>query len=396
MNKAFIAQGCLLLSLVSCGGSSKGGGSSSDSVEGEAITGQFIDAPVKGLNIVRTISGAGVTGEQGKFDCKTGEGVTFKLRNIVLGTAACGEKIYLDDIAEGDKRNNIAAILQNLSKTAASSGLIDLSVIPANQSFTFNLASANASAVLSEIVTARSSVEAAAGTTLTAQVSIADAITHANSNLPAPASDLAAVLTTYVTNGPTVVFTETTRNKECIPFITAAIDVNKIGNGYVAGFKGGSVFASKTAPVYECNEAPTENANCYEMDDDFADSFRVVNNGLITLSSKYQTTYTAKKNAQNEGFIEYEDKDLITGETKTGTETFDSAEDAFENIKGYFPFTVTESNTMSYKFSATGSILGQLVIRGTSVSIPEYRSATDYVLTKTDFTCNYAITKKPN
>lgn len=78
-----------LLLLSSCGGSDSGGaaaGSSSNTVV-SSISGQFIDAPVVGLNYIST-SFSGVTGTNGSFNCALGEEVTFK-----LGSESCSATI---------------------------------------------------------------------------------------------------------------------------------------------------------------------------------------------------------------------------------------------------------------------------------------------------------------
>lgn len=65
---------------------------------GSTIESQFIDAPVKGLSF-KTDSNAGdKTGAAGKFSCKRGEQVTFSLAGLDLGSAACGSKIFVQDL----------------------------------------------------------------------------------------------------------------------------------------------------------------------------------------------------------------------------------------------------------------------------------------------------------
>jgi hypothetical protein len=95
------------------GGGSSGGGS--PVATSSSITAQFIDSPVKGLNVERSISGNAVTGAEGKFTCQAGETVTFKLRDFEIGSSRCGKAIYLDEVAPPTTVDRIAAVLQSLS-----------------------------------------------------------------------------------------------------------------------------------------------------------------------------------------------------------------------------------------------------------------------------------------
>lgn len=106
-----------LLLLTSCGGSSGGGaagaGTSTNTVL-SSVTGQFIDAPVEGLNYSST-SYSGVTGTNGSFSCALGEEVTFKLgTDLTIGKAACGKKIFLDSLDTKANKDAIGAVLQSL------------------------------------------------------------------------------------------------------------------------------------------------------------------------------------------------------------------------------------------------------------------------------------------
>lgn len=106
-----------LLLLSSCGGSSSGGaagaGTSTNTVL-SSVTGQFIDAPVEGLNYSST-SYSGVTGTNGSFNCALGEEVTFKLgTDLTIGKAGCGKKIFLDSLDTKANKAAIGAVLQSL------------------------------------------------------------------------------------------------------------------------------------------------------------------------------------------------------------------------------------------------------------------------------------------
>ena len=89
----------LPLALVACSGSKSGSsGSTLPGGFGNSIEAQFIDAPVKGLEVVSTSNPAGKTRAQGKFNCKKGEEVEFKLKGLALGKASCGDQIFVQDL----------------------------------------------------------------------------------------------------------------------------------------------------------------------------------------------------------------------------------------------------------------------------------------------------------
>jgi len=125
------------LLLTSCGGSSGGGNGTTvdtqDVTFGSSITGQFVDAPVKGLNyyINGDSSNPSTTGSNGSFSCKVGEYVTFRLgTDLVLGTAACGSIVaptFFRSNSNTRAAATIAAILQNIGGGA---GVSELNVFP--------------------------------------------------------------------------------------------------------------------------------------------------------------------------------------------------------------------------------------------------------------------------
>jgi hypothetical protein len=135
------------LALVSCMGgttdrSTGGNGINAEEVTfGSAITGQFVDAPVNGLNYyINSSTTPNQTTGEGNFNCTVGDSVTFKLgQNLVLGTAACGTLVaptYFGD-AIADK---IAVVLQNMGRTPGTN-ILDVSAA-ANESFAINNISA--------------------------------------------------------------------------------------------------------------------------------------------------------------------------------------------------------------------------------------------------------------
>lgn len=140
--------------LASCSKSPSGGAGSNNSV-GSMIEAQFIDEPVKGLSI-EAKSGNGVTKAQGKFNCRVGETVSFKIAGLGLGEAVCGEKIFVDDLISpesGHSAEKVAAIIQSFA--VSSSGELDLTTavqaMPANalQSVAFSGSDATFASALS-------------------------------------------------------------------------------------------------------------------------------------------------------------------------------------------------------------------------------------------------------
>ena len=86
MKKTRIALACaLLFSLAGCLGSD--GGSST-------VSGRFLDAAVSGIDWQASRSGkSGTTGDDGRFECRKGDTVSFSLADIELGNAACAATV---------------------------------------------------------------------------------------------------------------------------------------------------------------------------------------------------------------------------------------------------------------------------------------------------------------
>ncbi|WP_151900425.1 hypothetical protein [Sulfurimonas hydrogeniphila] len=131
-----IATAILGLSLIGCGGGGGGDGLSNESTPTDTTpatyTGTFVDSPVQGLQY-STATLSGITDNQGRFNYKDGETVTFKIGNLVLGSAIGGNVITpltfngesdLNNI--GVKATNIARILQSLDENPSNSGLIKI------------------------------------------------------------------------------------------------------------------------------------------------------------------------------------------------------------------------------------------------------------------------------
>ena len=94
-----------LLFTVGCGGWFK-----------EDVTGQFIDGPVAGLTYICSSGKVGVTKNDGKYTCKSGDTVAFKVGDIFLGSATAGSTVtpvtlYPDN---PEAATNVAQLLQTL------------------------------------------------------------------------------------------------------------------------------------------------------------------------------------------------------------------------------------------------------------------------------------------
>ena len=81
------------------------------------ITGQFVDAPVKGI-IYKSLSYNGVTDENGNYQCKMGEIVSFYVGGVKLGDTICNTLTSPINLAQGYTTTamNMAYFLQNLDE----------------------------------------------------------------------------------------------------------------------------------------------------------------------------------------------------------------------------------------------------------------------------------------
>lgn len=106
---SFIA---ISLLVTSCSGKNDTTAANSSASVQSVISSQFIDAPVKGLNFSSS-SNSGTTGDSGAFSCTLGELITFKIGDRSIGAAACGSKVFIDDLDSTTARKNAwGAVLQ--------------------------------------------------------------------------------------------------------------------------------------------------------------------------------------------------------------------------------------------------------------------------------------------
>lgn len=169
-----------LFLLASCAGKKDGAAGDSVNTVTSSISGQFIDAPVVGLNYSSS-SFSGVTGANGSFNCALGEEVVFKLgTNIEIGKASCGKKVFLDSLDSRANRNKIGAVLQSFG---IAGGVITIpEVVRLDPLLAINLASidqvtddANVASFISSI-NSRHALTKVAITTLAAESHLNDSL----------------------------------------------------------------------------------------------------------------------------------------------------------------------------------------------------------------------------
>ncbi len=252
------------LALIACSKSNKGGASNGlAGGMGNIIEGQFIDAPVKGLSFV-TSSSTGKTGDHGKFSCKRGESVEFKLGALSLGQAACGDKIFVQDLDSSDVNHTwekAASLLQTFSVPQDGGALLDLSevdlsaaAIPASFPVTLDgaaLASYLIGAVHPVGHTPVNVLPAAASTV--ANTALA---THATVS-----SELAALFTAFGSNR-TIYGKKIAGSNECWQGIVAKSSI--VETAGVFKFSINSAFSYDSSEYAEGDVCTTENEEAYE------------------------------------------------------------------------------------------------------------------------------------
>ena len=138
--KYFVLVMFAMLALNGC----SDGGSSSDSSSPSTLTGQFIDAPVKGLKYVCSSGASGVTNDKGEYTCNVGSNVTFYIGSLSIGTVAAQVKpvtpysLFPNDYTAAV---NLARLLQSIDADASYALIIDLNaslavLVPADINFT--------------------------------------------------------------------------------------------------------------------------------------------------------------------------------------------------------------------------------------------------------------------
>ena len=226
--KSLAVLAAMPLMFVGCGDSKSGGAGGVVVTPGASINSQFIDAPVKGLKFVSDSVADGITGDNGIFGCKAGELVTFKIFDKTIGSASCGEKIYISDVnpGAGNSTDAAAALIQSLSQTVG--GVLDLS--------TFNAAPVSLASVDLDGTNTDSTIAALALPSGLTPVLVADAIKHVQANLPDQSND--AVLAAIAAAGTQTLKLEASpsnREDHCWEGIQVKVNLEEIDRGEAGG-----------------------------------------------------------------------------------------------------------------------------------------------------------------
>lgn len=99
--------------LVGCGG---GSDTASVEVDTSYVEGQFIDAPVAGLDYSCSSGDVGVTDIMGTFRCKNGDEISFQLNGFDIGRSAIGRIVTPADLHPNDPQKvaDVARLLQTM------------------------------------------------------------------------------------------------------------------------------------------------------------------------------------------------------------------------------------------------------------------------------------------
>lgn len=122
----------LSIGFVGCGG---GGGGSSAPTTAVTKTGTFVDSPVEGLSY-KTATLSGFTDNQGRFQYKDGETVTFKIGNLVIGSVIGANQITPLTLNGENDLNNIsikaaglARLLQTLDNNTSGGAILFIPLV---------------------------------------------------------------------------------------------------------------------------------------------------------------------------------------------------------------------------------------------------------------------------
>jgi len=111
-----------LLTMIGCGGGDSSSSSDQSLVSGlsqqdsKLINGQFIDGPVSGLNYICSSGISSVTDGNGAFSCLVGDIITFRVGNVLLGSAMAASVITPVSLYPKDSisATRVAQLLQTL------------------------------------------------------------------------------------------------------------------------------------------------------------------------------------------------------------------------------------------------------------------------------------------
>ena len=372
-----------------------GGGSSSSSSGSSSISAQFIDSPVKGLNVEKA-SGNTISADQGRFNCEPGETVKFKIRDFIIGQGPCGAKIFLDDVVPAASANRIAAVIQSLSTTAASSGLIDLSAIPSTQVLS-GLDLTSDSNLDATLTTLKNSIPA----TFVINVSPANARIHANAQLAAnaPTGDFLTVLNSIKASstGIRLLASRTSGNPlYCNSKIAFKLQLE----GTSPIYKTRIVDAIASEDGREICTVPDMNADlCYETGGSLLNIRKIITSPVITVGQVLDYAVNITSTVINSQEIKYAraTAPVLNGQPEIEDHFFTDVNNnvvSVDNIKAYFPFNFQAKEFMSLDLSKYPVVSGSAFSRDLDLEVTDYVSTTSYTLVKQTVECGYSISQR--
>lgn len=288
----FVALLSMSALLIGCGGSSGGSGTGGGGVS--SIEAQFIDAPVKGLSFSSS-SSKGQTGNLGKFKCLRGEVVEFKMGNLVLGRASCGDQIFVQElISEDFSWDQAAAIIQSFA--VPGSDQLDLSSVkipneiaaidPADFDNTLATAHTAAAAIVGQVANLP-----AAPVDVTTASNAADSSLAQYADNDSLSNELKALYSAFGTNRKLYGKLSSNSSTACWYGFTvdASIDQATVGGKTVNQFKVNSAIAfddSSDVPNNICSPSNETEDNCENISSSLFPASKTLTSGAISVIFK--------------------------------------------------------------------------------------------------------------
>lgn len=391
----------LLSMLAACNGGGGGGGGGTIGGASATISSQFIDSPVKGLDVEAEKSGKKKTGNNGSFTCESGELITFYLRDLKIGSTTCGEsKVYLDDVVPSNSTaDKFAAILQSLSKTG--SGDLDLSHIPDDHKISEKVDFSDESSILSSIDTIKADFpEVVFEPKVT---SLAAAREHVNQNLPDLSSANATALDSLIINPKVVVgkMISSTKTGEielwCSDYFITEMRVKKDADSHY--------IAELNKPQYPdgCDQGSSEdrcNTGWPKMNGIYSlDSWKsgLENKIIIGSKIKFNRTQVETFKESNEEMIDAPigailGKMAINGEAFEWNLFYPGPDIPYIlNKNNFFPTTLETFDVFAWDYNVKNGISGSYEQNFSSLGVTNYVSSTDYQIDKNVGKCVYEL-----
>ena len=361
-----------LVLIASC---NKGGGSSATNsgAVSSTISSQFIDSPVKGLNLKGSVSGSSKTVAEGRFNCKTGEEVTFYLRNLEIGSTTCGKTaVYLDDVvSDVAKADKFASVLLSLSSTDTNSS-IDLSKIPEEHDVKGAIdMSVDEATLLGKIRDLK--VELGTTTFHPDPISLANARIHVNENIPPLDPGLELLLESYLSSPPTLVASLNTETGDssgpCTASYSSQLVITKNNGKFSGKFVG--VLDSFSITHGEIEKMILGSSLKIHQADD-------INLFLATAPFEGSPVGVVLGNGDS-----YKDGGL--------NETFVFFDQPISNVNNFFPVSYKGGTTVAINFSSINGITGSVDVAYGETYISDYIDPTHYTFNRKYKKCAYSI-----